>query len=155
MIYAYSDGSAIGNPGPGGFGVVLSYKGHRKEISQGYKFTTNNRMELLGAIKALEFLKKKEKVVLTTDSRYVVDGINLGWAKKWKENGWMRTKKERAMNVDLWSRFLQQIDRHNVRIIWTRGHSGNVENERCDILANTAAKETDLIEDTGYETAGK
>ena len=155
MIYAYSDGSSIGNPGPGGYGVVLCYKGHRKEINQGYNLTTNNRMELLGAIKALEFLKKKETVVLTTDSRYVVDGINLGWAKKWKENGWMRTKKERAMNVDLWVRFLEQIDRHDVRIIWTRGHSGNIENERCDALANTAAKETDLIEDIGYETAGK
>ena len=90
-------------------------------------------------------------MVLTTDSRYVVDGINLGWAKKWKENGWMRTKKERAMNVDLWIRFLEQIDRHDVRIIWTRGHSGNIENERCDVLANTAAKETDLIEDIGYQ----
>jgi len=155
LIHAYSDGSSIGNPGPGGYGVVLCYKGYRKEINQGYSLTTNNRMELLGAIKALEFLKKKEKVVLTTDSRYVVDGINLGWAKKWKENGWMRTKKERAMNVDLWIRFLEQIDRHDVKINWTRGHSGNIENERCDVLANTAAKETDLIEDIGYKTVGK
>ena len=97
LVYIYSDGSALGNPGPGGYGVILQFGSEEKELQKGFKYTTNNRMELLGAIVGLELLKKSYKVILSTDSRYVVDGINLGWAKKWELNGWMRNKKDKAL----------------------------------------------------------
>ena len=106
IVYVFSDGSAIGNPGPGGYGAVLKYGDNVKEFSQGFKHTTNNRMELLGAITALDALKGRQRVVLTTDSQYVINGIEKGWAAKWRANGWMRNKKEKALNPDMWDRLL-------------------------------------------------
>ena len=151
LVYIYSDGSALGNPGPGGYGVILQFGSEEKEIQKGFKYTTNNRMELLGAIVGLEQLKKSYKVILSTDSRYVVDGINLGWAKKWELNGWMRNKKDKAKNKDLWKRLLYQNNRHDITFRWVRGHDGHKENERCDQLANAAAAGSSLTKDLGFE----
>ena len=153
-VYAFSDGSALGNPGPGGYGVVLKYGDNLKELSQGYVHTTNNRMELMGAIMALESLKERQRVVLTTDSQYVINGIEKGWARKWRANGWMRNRKERALNPDMWERLLWAVDRHEVSFNWVRGHMGHPENERCDELANGAARGSDLIEDKVFVEAG-
>ncbi|MCZ6538756.1 MAG: ribonuclease HI [Chloroflexi bacterium] len=152
-VYAFSDGSAIGNPGPGGYGVVLKYGGSLKELSQGFVHTTNNRMELLGAIMALDRLKTRQRVVLTTDSQYVINGIEKGWARKWRANGWRR-KTGRALNPDLWERLLQAVDRHDVSFNWIRGHTGHPENERCDELANRAARGSDLVVDNPFVEAG-
>ena len=152
-VYAFSDGSAIGNPGPGGYGVVLKYGDNLKELSQGYVHTTNNRMELMGAIRVLERLKERQRVVLTTDSQYVINGIEKGWAKKWRANGWRR-KTGPALNPDLWERLLQAVDRHDVSFKWVRGHRGHPENERCDELANGAARGGDLIVDNVFVEAG-
>ena len=153
-VYAFSDGSAIGNPGPGGYGVVLRYGENGKEFSQGYVRTTNNRMELLGAITALDALKSRQRVVLTTDSQYVINGIEKGWAARWQANGWMRNKKERALNPDMWERLLKACNRHDVRFEWIRGHTGHPENERCDELANSAARGGDQILDEGFIEIG-
>ena len=153
-VYAFSDGSAIGNPGPGGYGVVLRYGENVKEFSQGYVRTTNNRMELLGAITALDALKSRQRVVLTTDSQYVINGIEKGWAARWQANGWMRNKKERALNPDMWERLLKACNRHDVRFEWIRGHTGHPENERCDELANSAARRGDQILDEGFIETG-
>ncbi len=150
-VYAYSDGSAIGNPGPGGYGAVLKWRGHEKELTEGFRHTTNNRMELLGAITALESLKGRRTVVLTTDSEYVINGISKGWAAKWKANGWRRNKKERALNPDLWDRLLGVVAMHDVRFEWIRGHTGHAENERCDELANGSARGAALVVDEYYE----
>jgi len=128
------------------------YKGQRKELSAGYKRTTNNRMELLAAIVGLRALKEKCKATLYTDSRYVVDGVEKGWAKKWKADGWMRNKKERAVNPDLWGELLDLTGEHDVTLKWVRGHAGNKENERCDFLANQAASGRYLLDDTVYES---
>ena len=146
-VYAFSDGSAIGNPGPGGYGVVLRYGENVKEFSQGYVRTTNNSMELLGAITALDALNSRQRGVLTTDSQYVINGIEKGWAARWQTNGWMRNKKERALNPDMWERLLKACNRHDVRFEWIRGHTGHPENERCDELANSAARGGDQILD--------
>ena len=153
-VYAFSDGSAIGNPGPGGYGVVLRYGENVKEFSQGYVRPTNNRMELLGAITALDALKSRQRVVLTTDSQYVINGIEKGWAARWQANGWMRNKKERALNPDMWERLLKACNRHDVRFEWIRGHTGHPENERCDELANSAARGGDQILDEGFIETG-
>ncbi len=150
-VYAFTDGGAIGNPGPGGYGVVLRYQGHERELSAGYRRTTNNRMELLGAIMALESLKCSCKVILTTDSRYVVDGIRKGWARRWKANGWMRNQKDKAINPDLWDQLLQAMARHDVTFRWIKGHAGHAENERCDALAQQAARGTAQAVDVEYE----
>ena len=150
-VYAFTDGGAIGNPGPGGYGVVLRYQGHERELSAGYRRTTNNRMELLGAIIALESLKCSCKVILTTDSRYVVDGISKGWARRWKANGWMRNKKDKAINPDLWDQLLQAMTRHDVTFRWIKGHAGHAENERCDALVQEAARGTAQAVDMEYE----
>lgn len=150
-VYAYSDGSAIGNPGPGGYGAILKFGDRVKEFSQGFVHTTNNRMELLGAITALDALKGRQHVVLTTDSQYVINGIEKGWAAKWRANGWMRNRKERALNPDLWERLLEVVSHHDVSFKWVRGHMGHPENERCDELANGAARGTDLIADTVFD----
>ena len=150
-VLAFSDGSALGNPGPGGYGVVLKYQGTTNELSAGYRHTTNNRMELLGAIVALETLKRPCKVILATDSRYVVDGISKGWAEQWRANGWRRGKRGNALNPDLWARLLDAVERHDVTFEWVRGHAGHPENERCDQLANDAARGIDLVTDEHYE----
>ena len=150
-VVIYTDGGAITNPGVGGYGVVLKYKGHRKELSGGFRLTTNNRMELLACIEGLRALKHKSDVVVFSDSQYVVNGISQGWAKKWKAKGWMRNTKEKAENSDLWAQLLDLCDCHNVEFQWVKGHNGTVENERCDTLATKAAKQNDLPADVIYE----
>jgi len=149
-VEIYTDGACSGNPGNGGYGAILKYNGYVKEISQGYKCTTNNRMELLAAITALEMLKEPCKVTLYSDSKYLVDSVNLGWIEKWKANSWKRNSKEMAKNIDLLTRLCTQLERHKVDFIWVKGHDGHPENERCDELATTAAKAENLAEDDGY-----
>jgi len=146
-VYVYSDGACTGNPGPGGYGAILRYGKAEKELSGGFADTTNNRMELMGVIVALESLKEPCDVIVITDSQYVVNGIEKGWAVKWKAQGWMRNSKEKALNPDLWDRLLTAIRRHKVRFEWIRGHNGHSENERCDKLAVTAAHGADLPAD--------
>lgn len=131
----YTDGACSGNPGPGGYGVVLRYNGQERELSGGETPTTNNRMELMAAIAGLEKLREPCQVSLYSDSKYLVDAINLGWVEKWKQNGWMRNRKEKALNVDLWERLLRQLAIHQVTFLWVKGHAGHPENERCDRLA--------------------
>jgi ribonuclease HI len=146
----YTDGGCAGNPGPGGYGAVILAGETRNEIAGGFRLTTNNRMELMACIAALETLHVPADVVLHSDSRYVVNGISKGWARKWRANGWMRTKSEAALNSDLWSRLLDLCEKHRVRFVWVHGHAGNRENERCDQLATEAAQGPNLREDHGY-----
>ena len=146
----YTDGACSGNPGSGGYGVVLLYNGARKELSAGYRLTTNNRMEVLAVIKGLECLKEKCRVNLYSDSKYVVDAVNKGWAKKWQSNGWRKADKTKALNVDLWERLLSLLEMHEVKFIWVKGHADNRENERCDFLARSAIESGNLIEDKIY-----
>ncbi|MEM9548684.1 MAG: ribonuclease HI [Bacteroidota bacterium] len=154
-IKLYSDGGADPNPGRGGFGVILSYKGRKKEFYQGYEFTTNNRMELMGVIFGLEQLKTKSNVQVYTDSKYVINGITNGWAENWKKNNWFRDKKNKAVNIDLWDKLLTVLKDYNVEFQWVKGHSGHPENERCDALANLGIHSENLLEDVGYESKGK
>lgn len=149
-IELYSDGGAEPNPGKGGFGVVLAYKGIKKEFFRGYRLTTNNRMELMGVIFGLEQLKTKCSVQVYTDSRYVVDGIEKGWAEGWKKNGWNRRKNRKAVNSDLWERLLSLLSVHDVKFHWVKGHAGHPENERCDYLANLGINSNELFDDDGY-----
>jgi ribonuclease HI len=151
QVMVYTDGACLGNPGPGGYGVVLVYGKERKELSGGFSLTTNNRMELTAAIVGLEALKSNCSVTLWTDSQYLVNGMNNGWARKWKAKGWMRTRSEKALNADLWEKLLALCERHDVRFHWIRGHAGHPENERCDRLATDAAKGQHLPPDTGYD----
>jgi ribonuclease HI len=146
-VKIFTDGACSGNPGPGGFGVVLRFNGVEKELSGGFKNTTNNRMELMGAIAGLEALKEPCEVTLTTDSQYLVNAIEKGWVYKWKANGWMRNNKEEALNRDLWERLLRVMEKHRVHFQWIRGHAGHAENERCDRLAVQAASKDNLPED--------
>ena len=146
-VNIYTDGACSGNPGPGGWAAVLEYSGREKCISGGETSTTNNRMELTAVITALEMLKESCDVTLTSDSKYVVDAIEKGWVVKWKQNGWMRNKKEKAYNVDLWERLLLMLEKHQVKFIWVKGHDGHPQNERCDLLATTAADGDDLLDD--------
>ncbi|HQR35092.1 MAG TPA: ribonuclease HI [Blastocatellia bacterium] len=150
-VVIYTDGACSGNPGPGGYGVVLLFNEHRKELSGGFRRTTNNRMELLGAIEGLRALKDRCSVKLHTDSQYVVNAIEKGWAAKWKANGWMRNKKDKAINPDLWEQLLTLCQHHKVEFIWVRGHNGDKENERCDVLAVAAAQRPNLPADEVYE----
>lgn len=152
-ITIHTDGACLGNPGPGGYGAVLEYEGTRRELSGGFRLTTNNRMELLAAIKALEALKEPCRVTLYSDSQYVVDAVEKGWARRWQANDWKRNKKEAAINPDLWERLLQLTEKHEVTFRWVRGHAGNVENERCDRLAVEAANGRDLEVDSVYESS--
>ncbi len=139
-IEMFTDGACSGNPGPGGWGTILRYNGVEKELSGGERQTTNNRMELTAVISGLEALKEKCKVVVTTDSKYVVDGIVNGWAKSWRANGWVKSDRKPALNPDLWGRLLDLIDEHEVEFKWIKGHAGHPENERCDRLAVTATE---------------
>jgi ribonuclease HI len=150
QIVVYTDGGCVGNPGPGGYGAVILDGDRRIELAQGFRLTTNNRMELMGCIAALDILNAPADLILYSDSRYVVNGISKGWARKWRANGWMRTKSEAAENADLWSRLLDLCDEHRVRFVWVHGHAGNRENERCDRLATDAAQGPDLKEDDAY-----
>ena len=145
-IYLYTDGAASGNPGPGGYGIVLRCAGHEKELSAGFRLTTNNRMELLAVIVGLESIRwEGAQVEVWSDSSYVVKALNEGWLEKWQRSGFAKKK-----NVDLWLRFLAVYQRHHVRFHWLKGHAGHPENERCDALAVAAYKSADLQEDTGY-----
>ena len=130
--------------------MVLLCGSHRKELSEGYRLTTNNRMELLASIVALEALTEPCSVTLYTDSQYVVNGIEKGWAQKWRSKGWMRNRKEPAINPDLWARLLNICDKHEVTFKWVKGHAGHRENERCDQLANGAGARPNLLEDENY-----
>ena len=151
-INLYSDGGAEPNPGKGGFGVIMSYKDNKKEFSQGYELTTNNRMELMGIIYGLERLKTKSVVNVFTDSRYVIDSIEKGWAKRWRSKNWYRTKMNKAINYDLWDRLLLLISaQEKVTFNWIKGHAGHIENERCDELALAALRGDNLLVDTGYQ----
>ena len=132
--------------------MVLILGEHRRELSGGYRRTTNNRMELMGPIMGLEVLNQSCRVTLHSDSQYVVEGIEKGWAKRWRGNGWMRNKREQAVNPDLWGRLLDQCNKHEVEFRWVRGHAGDLENERCDQLAVQAAHGKDLPLDDGYES---
>ncbi len=134
-VEIFTDGACSGNPGPGGYGVILRYNGVEKELSGGDSEATNNRKELTAAIKGLEALKERCCVTLYSDSKYLTDAINCGWAVKWRENGWMRTKREQALNVDLWERLLDLMEEQEVTFVWVKGHAGHPENERCDRLA--------------------
>ena len=134
-VEIFTDGACSGNPGPGGYGAILRVGEHIKEISGGEAQTTNNRMELMGVISALSALKYPCDVVLTTDSKYVVDSVTKGWAKGWKARGWIKSDKKPALNVDLWEKLLDLLEVHNVRFVWVKGHAGHPENERCDQLA--------------------
>jgi ribonuclease HI len=147
MIIIYTDGSSRGNPGPGGYGVVLKYKQHRKELSQGFRKTTNNRMELMGVIVGLEALKETgQEVVVFSDSKYVVDAVQKGWIWTWQKKGF-----EGKKNVDLWKRFINIYNKHKVRLEWLKGHAGDEENEICDRLAVRSAENGPLLIDEGYE----
>ncbi len=150
-VTIYTDGACIGNPGPGGYGVVLIFGEYRRELSGGYRSTTNNRMELMGPIEGLSALNQSCRVTLHSDSRYVVEGIERGWAKRWRGNGWMRNKREQAVNPDLWERLLDLCEKHEVKFQWVRGHAGDPENERCDQLAVQAAHGKDLPVDEGHQ----
>jgi len=134
-VEIFTDGACSGNPGPGGYGVVLRYGENEKELSGGDSNTTNNRMELLGVIVALSALKEPCKVVLTTDSKYVVDSVTKGWVYGWKKKGWIKSDKKPALNVDLWEQLLPLLEKHEVDFNWVKGHAGHPENERCDRLA--------------------
>ena len=136
----YTDGACLGNPGPGGYGVVLRYGSHEKELSGGERDTTNNRMELTATIVALSSLREPCNVTLTSDSKYVCDGMNKGWAKSWKANGWKKADKKPALNSDLWDKLLTLCETHNVEFVWVKGHAGHPENERCDKLATSFAE---------------
>ncbi len=140
QVELFTDGACSGNPGPGGYGVILRYGDYEKEISGGEAVTTNNRMELMAAIVGLSALKEPCEVLLYSDSQYLINGIELGWAKKWQAAGWMRNKQEPAKNADLWQKLLELMKIHKVRLQWVRGHDGHPENERCDKLATEAIK---------------
>lgn len=139
-VYLYTDGACSGNPGPGGYGAILKYGKFEKELSGGEKNTTNNRMELMAVIVGLEALTESCNVILTSDSKYVIDALEKGWAIKWKSNGWMRTKKDKALNPDLWERLLNLVEKHHIEYVWVKGHAGHPENERCDAMAVNAIK---------------
>lgn len=149
-IIIYTDGACTGNPGKGGYGAVIIDGDRREELSAGYQLTTNNRMEMMGAIAALESLKSNSKVKLHSDSKYIVDAVIKGWAKKWQANGWRRNKKEMAKNPDLWQELLDLCKIHDVEFVWVKGHAGIAENERCDQLAVAAAHGSNLPVDEGY-----
>ena len=139
-ITIYTDGACSGNPGPGGYGIIILSEKKRQELSGGYKLTTNNRMELMAVIVGLEQLEIPSIVNLYTDSKYIVDAVTKGWAKRWRANSWKRNKKDKAMNPDLWGKLLDLCSKHQVEFSWVRGHSGNIENERCDKLAVQASQ---------------
>lgn len=151
MITIYTDGAAKGNPGPGGYGAVLKFGGHRKELAEGFRLTTNNRMELLAVIRALQELKSTEfPVQIYSDSKYVVDAIEKGWLWGWQKKGFKDKK-----NPDLWLRYIPLHLKYKPKFIWVKGHAGNIENERCDQLAVEAAAGANLPADQGYEESKK
>lgn len=151
-VELYTDGACSGNPGPGGYGVILKYNGRQLELSQGFIMTTNNRMELRAIIAGLEKLNQQCHVRIYTDSKYIVDSVTKGWARKWKKNNWMRNRAERALNTDLWEKLLNLTERHICEFNWVKGHAGHEENERCDQLAVAASSSQNLIVDNGMNS---
>lgn len=152
-IEIYTDGACTGNPGKGGYGAVLIYNGTEKQISKGFKNTTNNRMELLACIDALKMLKEPCNVSLYSDSKYLTDAINKGWLSGWIKNGWKKADKKKVLNVDLWIELMELLKKHTVTFIWVKGHNGNKYNEICDRLAVDAYTNSAVFEDEEYENA--
>ncbi len=151
-VQIFTDGACKGNPGPGGYGVVLLFGDREKELSGGFRKTTNNRMELLACIEGLRSLNRPCSVVLTSDSKYVVNAMVKGWAKRWRSNGWKLSPSKPAKNPDLWNDLLELCEKHDVRFEWVKGHSEHPENERCDALAVAASNGKKLPADLGFET---
>ena len=149
------DGACLGNPGPGGYGIVFSCGGEKKAKAGGFRLTTNNRMEITAAIVALETIGQRRRLVIHSDSQYVVDAMKKGWARRWRSNKWMRNKNEKAVNPDLWERLLRLCEQHDVEFRWVRGHNAQTENEWCDQLAQAAARRPGLPVDPGYERGGE
>ncbi|MBI5302760.1 MAG: ribonuclease HI [Chloroflexi bacterium] len=150
-VVIYTDGSSVGNPGPGGYAAVMMHGAHRKEVSGGFRLTTNNRMEITAALVGLEMLKRHCAVTVYTDSKYVRDAMMNGWVKRWLKNGWRTREDTPVANMDLWLQLWEQTQKHDVTFEWVRGHAGNAENERCDELATRMAARDDLPPDAGYE----
>jgi ribonuclease HI len=150
-VVIFTDGSAHSKTGAGGYGVILKYKDSVKELSGGFRKTTNNRMEILACIVGLQALKVKSHVIIFSDSQYVVNSLAKGWAEKWRSQGWMRNKKEPAENADLWAQLLELCDQHTVEFEWVKAHNSTRENERCDQLAYAASQKRNLPPDPGYE----
>ena len=146
-VNLYTDGACSGNPGPGGYGAILEFNGRERELSGGYRSTTNNRMEITAVIKGLEALKEPCEVTVYSDSRYVVDAINKQWLYKWEENGWRKSNKDPVLNVELWEHLLALMEEHEVHFVWVEGHAGPPYNERCDKLAVAAYQQGDLPEE--------
>ncbi len=151
QVTIFTDGGCDPNPGPGGYGVILAHGKIKKELSGGFRLTTNNRMEVFAAVAGLKALKFPCRVKLRSDSRYLVDAMTKGWALRWRKNGWRRNKKEKASNVDLWEKLLALCTQHKVEFQWVKGHVGIGANERCDVLATAAMKRSGLPVDEGYE----
>lgn len=149
-VHIYTDGSSRGNPGPGGYGTILIYGKHERQLSGGYLLTTNNRMELLAVIAGLESLTSRCEVIVTSDSQYVINAMNKGWLDGWKTSGWIKKNKEKVKNADLWKRLFDLNSEHEIEWRWVKGHAGNKYNELCDTLATDAAKLSDLPDDVGY-----
>lgn len=152
-VEIYTDGACLGNPGPGAYCALIVFNGQQKSFSAGYRRTTNNRMEIMAAIAGLEALKEKCRVVLFSDSQYLVKAMKLGWAESWRKRGWKRNAKEMAVNPDLWQRLLDVCQKHEVEFRWLEGHAGHAGNEFCDNLANKTASLKNLPPDLGYEKA--
>jgi ribonuclease HI len=146
----WTDGACVVNPGPGGYGVVFKYQGQKWEKAGGFRLTTNNRMEIMGALIALEALPEKCKAIIYTDSQYLADSIRKGWAKRWRSKGWNKKGNKKVPNSDLWERMLQLCAQHEVEFRWIKGHESSVDNERCDQLAESAARKPNLPADEGY-----
>ena len=155
-VIIHTDGSCLGNPGPGGWAAVLTHPdtGARRELSGGFRRTTNNRMEIMAVIAALEALKEPCAVDLSTDSQYVRNAVEKGWLKSWRAKNWVKADKKPVLNVDLWRRLVPLLERHEVRLHWLRGHAGHAENERCDELARAEAGRPDLPPDAGFVAEG-
>ncbi len=154
-VYAWTDGSALGNPGPGGYGSIMRFvdsRGdvHESELSRGYAKTTNNRMEIMGVIAVFEALKEDVDITITTDSQYVVKAFNEHWIDGWIKKKWKRSGGKPVINIDLWKRLVELTKNHKTTFVWVRGHDGHPENERCDVLAKNAASSDDLEIDAGY-----
>ena len=152
-VEIYTDGACTGNPGKGGFGAVLVYNGTEKKISRGYRKTTNNRMELLGAVEALKMLKEPCEVTLTSDSKYLTDAINQKWLDSWQKNGWRKADKKAVLNTDLWKELAELLNVHKVTFVWVKGHAGNKYNELCDAMAVEAYNTEAVNIDENYENS--
>ena len=146
-VEIYTDGACSGNPGPGGYGVILKSGDHQREISAGFRKTTNNRMEMRAVIEGLRLLKEPCQVDVYSDSKYLVDAVQKGWARRWQKNNWYRNVREKALNTDLWTALLELLENHQVKFHWVRGHDGHPENERCDQLAVQATNGENLQND--------